>query len=464
KNPDGEVLYTSAGQSIRDFPDFFDYKAGGTFDSDLTDSDELPQEAGEPDESDEIAQAEDGGLPQSGAQHITKEENPKKDPFGYDIKENEVVETELNPDGSSFSTIRMKATGTEYLVYSCTDSSENTVEIRVQKEFIEQSASVAGKFVSCIAIVCLAVSLIFILLYSRGFSRPISEMNDITKDMAALNFERRIKTSSKDEIGQLAGSINHLSDELSRTLDDLRSKNEQLEKDIELAERVDEMRKEFVANVSHELKTPIAVISGYAEGLKMSVFDRETAEKYCDVIMSESARMNDLVIDLLELSRYQSGQNILHAEAFNIQDIISDAVRAAKAKTEAEGLDISCDSRNVTVTADPVKIRTVLQNYLNNAVSHCEKNGKIRISYDDRGDRVRVSVYNDGEHISDGDAEKIWQSFYRADKSRKRGEGKSRFGLGLSIVKEIMEIHKMPYGVENTEGGVSFWFELPLAK
>lgn len=371
-----------------------------------------------------------------------------------------ILESEPYKDGI-ISTVVDDGTNTEYLMYSVTYPNGNTAEIRVGKQILENSADIASRFVLIIATICLAVSLVWVIFFAKSFSKPIAEMNATARDMADLNFERKLTPKSEDEIGQLAVSINELSEKLDATLGDLRKSNAQLRNEIELERQIDSMRKGFVANVSHELKTPISIIQGYAEGLKLGVSDDPGA--YCDVIIEESQRMNRLVLGLLELSRYESGQMVLEKETFDLVEICGSLCRKVERKAAENSVSISCDFPNsAMVSANADKVEQVLQNYIGNAISHVNKSGRITVKIRETENGFKTEVTNTGSHIPEDETEQIWQSFYRGDHSRKRDE--SRFGLGLSIVRSIMELHGKEYGVYNTENGVCFWFELDKAE
>lgn len=337
-------------------------------------------------------------------------------------------------------------------------SNGRSLELSTPKGILEQSAEVANQFVIIILIICLAVSLVWAVLFARRFSKPISEMNTITHDMAKLNFDRRLFPKTQDEIGQLGSSINELSDKLDITLRDLSEKNERLQGEIERERALDAMRKGFVANVSHELKTPISIIQGYAEGLKLGVSDN--SDEYVNVIIEESNLMNRLVLDLIELSRYESGGMKLIPETLNLYELAGSVLTKNSDKAVAKDVKLFnyIDPALIAV-ADSVRMEQVLTNYLSNALSHVNSGGEIIISSAVRDEGIWIYVYNSGSRISDEDKDKLWQSFYRGDKSHNRNEG--RYGLGLSIVRAIMELHGGDCSVDNTETGVVFGAMLP---
>ncbi len=328
-------------------------------------------------------------------------------------------------------------------------------EVRVPRQLISKSASVANEFIIIISFCCLLVSVVWVLIFARRFSSPISKMNSITKAMASLDFSEKLTIEGEDEIAQLAVSVNTLSSSLSAALEDLKEKNRKLEADIDAERRLDGMRREFIANTSHELKTPIAVIRGYAEGLKLGI-NPEKRDDYCDIIIDESDRMNRLVLSILELSRYESGQIPLKFQCFDIAPLSESLCgRILKGKN----ITLQNNIKNGTlVFADEIQIEQVLKSLLENAVAHTGDSGEIKLFSEQEKDKIRISVFNSGKPIEEEKMCHIWQSFYRGDSSHKRDN--TRFGLGLSIVAAIMKLHNNSCGVYNTENGVCFWFEL----
>ena len=265
---------------------------------------------------------------------------------------------------------------------------------------------------------------------------------------------------AEDEIGILGNSMNALSDKLKETIGELKSANNELLRDIEEKIQIDEMRQEFIANVSHELKTPIALIQGYAEGLIEGMGDeKESRDYYCEVIMDEANKMNKMVRQLLTLNALESGNDQAAMERFDLAELIRgvlDATRILIDQKEAV-IEFSC-SHPVYVWADEFKIEEVVTNYVSNALNHLAGENRIRITIEEREDRVRAAVRNTGKPIPEEDLPNIWTKFYKVDKARTRAYGGS--GIGLSIVKAVMDSHHQECGVRNVEDGVEFWFEL----
>ena len=370
------------------------------------------------------------------------------------------VESEILSNGSVLERAIDSLTDKEYLVLRFSVSNSNTGEIRVQMAQIENSAITANKFITIIALAVLVVALLWVFWFSKKISKPISEMNVLTKNMAALNFDKKLSPRSNDEIGQLAVSINNLSEKLNVTLQDLNASNAQLRDEIELEHQLDTMRRGFVANVSHELKTPIAIIQGYAEGIKLDI-NSASKDKYLDVIIDESHRMNKLVLSLLNLSKYESGQIDLNFRNFDICELIkARGERILRGKKVNVIYDIP---ESYNVFADPDQIDQVIKIYMENALSHVNEDGVIKVSVlNGENNTSIVSVYNSGSRVEEEQMPQIWQSFYRGDKSHNRESG--RFGLGLSIVSAIMKLHRENCGVYNTDDGVCFWFMVKNSK
>lgn len=355
--------------------------------------------------------------------------------------------------------------GVQYIDYKYILDDGIEIEIFSVLANVEANAEVALYFVWASILFIFFVVIIFFIIYSRSFTKPLIQMSKITEKMSNMDFSERVAVNSNDEIGELAESINNLSGSLDITLQDLNQKNKKLQDDIEKKQTLDELRKEFISSISHELKTPIAIVRGYAEGaeLMLQSGDNENAAEYCGVIIKESEKMNALVMELLELSRYEIGDSRLEIENFSLYDFVHDYTDSEKIVFEENGIKCETDiPKDIMCRGDLIKLNMVLNNFVSNAVSHTDKGKLIRIYCEERAEKVRIFVYNTGKAIADEDIDKIWNSFYRADKSRSRKEG--RFGLGLSIVSAIQNLHGNEYGVFNSESGVTFWFDVDRAK
>ncbi len=364
-------------------------------------------------------------------------------------------------DGSYFETQLFERQNVKYIVYVRPMSFGGTLEMYSRKSNIDDNANAAITVTTVTSIAALLGALFAVYFYSKKFTKPLIEMRNVTKGIAETDFSRKCTAETRDEIGELAGSINQLSASLEETLADLSEKNRKLQSDIEHEQRIDKMRKDFISNVSHELKTPISIVQGYAEGAKLLYANGngEKAEEYCNIIVSESEKMNNLVLQLLELSQYESGSMQMCSESFDFSALAADYARANALKFEEAGIAFQSTVPTPCICfGDRVKIQMVLNNYISNACAHAVGEKRITLSAEERETVWRVTVFNTGAPIHDEDIGKIWDSFYRADKSHSRKAG--RFGLGLSIVSEIQKLHQMAYGVENRPDGVAFWFDV----
>ena len=298
------------------------------------------------------------------------------------------------------------------------------------------------------------------MVVTKRITRPISELTELSKKMSDLDFEARYESKVGNEIDMLGDNFNRMSTQLENTISELKSANNELQRDIEDKIKIDKMRKEFLDNVSHELKTPIALIQGYAEGLKENISDDpESREFYCDVIMDEASKMNKLVKNLLTLNQLESGKDAVVMERFDIVSLIRGVLQTMDIMIGQKEAKVIFDAQKpVYVWADEFKTEEVVTNYVSNALNHLDGDRQIEIKLVDEDSRVKVTVFNNGTPIPEADIPNLWNKFYKVDKARTREYGGS--GIGLSIVKAIMESMNQEYGVQNFDNGVEFWFTL----
>lgn len=433
------------------------------------------------------------------------------------------------------------------------------VLLRTPVQTITDSVGIANRFLLITGILSILVSAFISARLSNQIAKPIKAVEGIAKSMSHLDFTRKITVNTQDEIGSLAASINALSEHLQETIQELQDKNRQLEEDIQFISRLDEKRKEFLSSISHELKTPIALIQGYAEALEEKVVTSdEDRDYYYHVISDEADRMNALVKKLMNLNNLEAGQDELYLENFDIVSLVQSVMRRSKSLPGAEELDFQLLApAEAWVRADEFLIEEVVLNYMTNAIHYADGRKLVQVTVkglpadmeqwerssetaaevtaeagteteanagsasgnavsgakalygagvfgyeedvmegviltaegeeqqeeatasavaaaadpagsadgvnrDSINRRVRVEVFNSGSSLSEEERERVWESFFKADKSRSREYGGS--GLGLTVVKAAMERHQSPFGVENVEDGVSFWLELPAAQ
>lgn len=370
-----------------------------------------------------------------------------------------VVTRETNDDGSYFNIVSADGSSTQYILYGKSFENGYHIEISTEINPIQENASVATTVTTAITVFALGLALVFIYDYSRRFTKPLIQMNNVMNKIASLDFSSKTDIDRNDEIGALAKNINTVSVSLDKALTELREKNAQLQEDIEKERLLEKMRQDFVSSASHELKTPIAIIRGYAEGLKMNISEEDgTSTEYCDIIINEADKMNELVVNMLEQSLYSTGTTQTEKEEFNVRQYIEDFLQTAAPIFKEKGITVKTKLHDATVYGDIKQMTTVLSNIVLNACSHAQGEKLIEISTQSENSFVKVNVFNTGSHVEDKDKDSIFTSFYRADKAHSRKEG--RFGLGLSIVKTIVTNHECDCGFENTENGVSFWFTM----
>ena len=340
--------------------------------------------------------------------------------------------------------------------------------MRMPTTDLQESARISNNVLWTIGIAVILISGFIASFVSDRFTKPILELNDIAQKMSNLDFSQKYRIKdTEDEINNLGKSINTMSDKLENTIKKLTVNNSELEKDIERKSKIDEMRKQFISDVSHELKTPIALIQGYAEGLVENVnTDDESREFYANVILDEVNKMDRLVKQLLELMKLEYGKRDFKNESFDIIALINEVIKTCNVMLEENNIEVIFDSKNVImVYADIFYIEQVITNYLTNAIKYSkeidgERKIVINVLLDCEINKVRVSVFNTGENIQDSELERIWGRFYKIDSSRNREHGGT--GIGLAFVRAIMNNYKNEYGVVNKKNGVEFFFDLDM--
>ena len=385
-----------------------------------------------------------------------------KNILGYDDGSSitQVVEKTRN---YTLQTEEYTDSGTKYMV--CWGYLDNGSIFMIDSalDSIDETAGLSVRFIAAVGLVAMAIGAVVIYFITGMITRPITDLSALSDDMKRMNFGVRYEGRSNNELDLLGENLNGLSEELEKTIGELKNANNELLRDIEKKEKIDEDRREFISNISHELKTPIALIQGYAEGLGEGVTDDEESRRYyCEVIMDESRKMNGLVKKLLTLSHLESGENAVNFERFDITEMIKNYLRSASILLEKSGASVRMDDQPPTyVWADEFLVEEVLQNYVTNAINHLDGEKVIEIRMRTEGSKVRVSVFNTGEPIPEESVGLVWDKFYKTDRARTRSYGGS--GIGLSIVKAIMEAMHSGYGLINYDNGVEFWFELELS-
>lgn len=390
----------------------------------------------------------------------------------YDVNYSIFNKSEIlySKENTTIRRIQDKKNGIPYILLDGKLDSGEKIYIRLPIAPIQDSVNISNRFIYIIGIATIILGAIAITFITERFTKPIEELNDIANEMCNLNFKRKYRINdSEDEIDELGKSINTLSDKLEATINQLKINNSELEKDIEEKSKIDEMRKQFISDVSHELKTPIALIQGYAEGLVENVnTDEENRKFYSEVILDEANKMDKLVKRLLELMKLEYEDRKFNDTKFDIVELINEVVKNSKVVLNENNIEVEFKEKEpIYVYADDFYIEQVVTNYFTNAIKNIsEINGnkkiKIAIKKGKEIGKLRITVFNTGKNIDQENINRIWTRFYKVDESRNRSKGGT--GIGLALVKAIMTKYKSNYGVTNKKDGVEFYFEILEAK
>ncbi|MEG2411757.1 HAMP domain-containing sensor histidine kinase [Clostridium sp.] len=307
--------------------------------------------------------------------------------------------------------------------------------------------------------IVLILVIVISLIYSKIMTKPLVEMSNMAKRISECDFQYKYNVNSEDEIGVLGSSLNLISENLEKSLSELKDTNLKLKNEMEVQKVLEEKRKELISNISHELKTPITIIQGSINGIKSGMY---TTEMYED-ILDETSKMNDLVKEMLEMSKLESPNFKISKGPFDLWSMVlkeKDKLRSMIKHKEVQIEFNDNDEDEMIVFADEKRINQVITNLLTNAIKYTPEGEtiKVTISQSKDYDEYVFNIENFGVTLSDEEVEKIWDSFYRIEKSRNKSFGGT--GLGLSIVRRILELHDSHYGVESEKNSVKFYFTL----
>ena len=350
----------------------------------------------------------------------------------------------------------------DYLALWGTVGNSYNIFIRSPLESIQETMGLFFRFLLIVGIAVIAGGILFVWYFSRRLTEPLRELAVLSARMADLDFNAKYTSGGGGEIGVLGENFNIMSQKLENTISALKNANFRLQQDIEQKEKMEKMRTDFMGNVSHELKTPIALIQGYAEGLKEGVSDDpESREFYCDVIMDEASKMNQMVKNLMTLNQLEFGDENVEFQRFDLTELIRGVLQSMEIMAQQKEAKVQFRQKDpVYVWADEFKAEQVVRNYVSNAFNHLDGDRVVDVKIIPAGEKVKVTVFNTGTPIPEEDVPHIWEKFYKVDKAHTREYGGN--GIGLSIVKAIMDSFHQEYGVNNYDNGVEFWFELDV--
>ena len=330
---------------------------------------------------------------------------------------------------------------------------------------LQNNITVSMTFYLLLSSMIFVIFAVIILIMLRSFTNPLKRLAEVAVKVNEGEFDTRYESKRKrqDEIGVLSENVYEMAHKLERTISALKSSNLNLQNELKAKEKMEEARKKYMSDVSHELKTPIALISGYAEGLKEGIFDSpQDRDYYCDVIIDEAEKMNTMVKKLSTLNQLEQGQSAVTLVRFNVIEVIDGFLKNMSMIIEEQGANVYFNNTDVAyVWSDEFLFEEALMNYFNNALNHMDEKKVIRINVEKMGENIRVTVFNTGDQIPEEELDKLWGKFYKVDKARTREYGGQ--GLGLSIVKAIADSLNKECGVYNLPDGVAFYIELESA-
>lgn len=395
----------------------------------------------------------------------------EQDIFGQNVFTNWRMEQLVKSALAAADTKKLSAGGVDFVAVQMRDLHENFLCLvgklgddylveRVPFAYMKQNSMFNTTFLLITGFITLIICLALSAVLASHFTKPLIEMGEVAKAMARLDFSKKYEGRRNDEVGQLGESLNLLSDHLEEAIRELRTSNEKLAEEVKQKEQVDAMRREFIVNVSHELKTPIALIQGYAEGLTAGVAESpEDRDFYCNTIAEEADRMNTMVTQLLSLSRLELGRENVQSEPVDLGECLRRAVDKTAVLRSGRDLHVTCMG-DVTVESDAHQVDQIVMNYLTNAIRYTPDGGRIelRVQRTEQGG-AKVTVFNEGEGVAEDELPKLWEKFYRTDKARSRASGGT--GVGLSIVRASAALLGGQTGAQNVPGGIEFWLTLP---
>ncbi len=340
----------------------------------------------------------------------------------------------------------------EWIVYGKWYDNGMSIIMQNPLASIRETVAITRRFYIYIFTIALCFSILLAWIFSRMVAKPLVHLNNLVKQMGNLNFDVRYKGDRQDEIGQLGETFNFLVAKLDKTIKELKV-------ELKKEKNLDQLRKQFIAHVSHELQTPISIIQGYAEGLKDRVVtNSEDMIFYCDIIMDEADKLSGIVKDLLDLSQLESGTFRVEIRPFRFMELMEEISEKYKWIIQEKNIHFKMVGleKEIWVLGDKKRIDQVIANFIRNAMNHTGAGGEIKFIVENNGACLKIIVQNSGQKIPEDELKFLWNSFYKA-KNKEKG-----VGLGLAIAKSILQLHDSHFGVRNLEDGVEFFFTLKL--
>ena len=342
----------------------------------------------------------------------------------------------------------------EHLILMTKYSEDRVLEIRSPISSIMEAVSITSNYYLRLIGYVMIFGVLLALFFTKKITDPIIKLKGITKEISELKFDKKFTEKRADELGELGASVNKMGEMLEGIIYELNRANDKLKEDIEHEKKLEGLRKEFVASVSHELKTPITIIQGYAQGLKEGIATEENRDFYCEVIVDETKKIDSLVKELLLISQIEAGYLKINMVELNIGMMIRKIMD--KYHYDFEKYNVSYPEKDIIVVGDLKYIERVLENFISNMFRYGKLGGVIEVAIEEVDEKVMIRFRNTVDNLVEEDLREIWTPFYRGDKARS-SEGT---GLGLAIVKGVLDNHKSEYGVKLEDETVEFFFTL----
>lgn len=323
---------------------------------------------------------------------------------------------------------------------------------------VDEVVDVMLTYIPVFFVLSLLFATLIAAIFSKKVTKPIISLSETANNMANMELDSISELKGSDELGVLSNSINQLAANLKNTMEQLVDQNQQLTTKMELKAQQEAERKIFVANVSHELKTPLGIIKSYMEAIRDGV-KIEKQSYYMKVILDEIETMDSLIKEMLILSKLDEGKVKYSMSLFDLEPLLMEIVTHFDEALKVSGLRLDIKTPLGIVYGDQEKIYQVLVNLFSNAVKYSTQDTTIRIETIVQNEQVEFYIHNECDTFSEDELERIWERFFKIDSSHNRDKEGS--GIGLTIVKSILEDHQAKYGVYNTSKGVCFYFVLP---
>lgn len=364
---------------------------------------------------------------------------------------------ETNRSDRVFDNVKNETLGINYIEVCGKLSNGYFYLIKTPIESIKESSALSIRFLLYITAILLPVSIVIMLIVVENITQPLKKLTKVSTKISSLDFSEKVCIEGSTEIVELGKNFNKMSDELEKNIGELKTANAKLQDDLVKKQQLEKMKNDFMSSVSHELKTPIAIISGYAESLADNIVDEpEDIKFYSETIYDEAQKLSDMVQQILTINKMEFHEAEINIQRINIYNVIEEIVAPMQKIISDKNLDFQINiNKNQTVWTDESLIKQIVSNYITNAIDHVNVNGKVTVDLEEYDNKYKLKVFNTGSNIADEYKDMIWEKFFKIDKSRHREFGGT--GLGLSLVSTFAKVLNQEYGFQNLRNGIVFY-------